>query len=233
LGILILDFGIIKIKYALFPAFTGLFGISTLFMSHLSNIRIPVQHISTPRVSHNKGIFIGSLAGLLSGLLPSIGSSQSATIIQGLFGRGDEKEFLVAQGGVNTANAIYAFLALYIIGRSRSGASIAVKEIIESPSLTDLLFMVGVMLFSTFFAVFITLRIARFASGFVKNIDYQKITKAIITFLILLVIILTGWKGLIILITSSAIGVFVQASDVNRSSCMAVLMVPSILYFLG
>ncbi|MFQ5800408.1 MAG: tripartite tricarboxylate transporter permease [Candidatus Hydrothermarchaeales archaeon] len=233
LGILILDLGVISLKYALFPALTGLFGISTLFVSLRSRVEIPPQSLGWSQVQYRKGVTIGSLAGLLAGLLPSIGSSQSATVIQGLFGRGDEKEFLVALGGVNTANSIYAFLALYLIGRSRSGASIAVKEIMDVPSFPDLLFMVSIVLFTTFFAVFITLELAKLFAGVVQKLDYKLFSRAIIAFLAILVAFLTGWKGLLILVTASAIGIFVQMAGVNRSSCMAVLIVPTIIYFLG
>jgi putative membrane protein len=233
LGILILGQGIISLKFALFPALTGLFGISTLFVSHRTKVEIPPQKITWQPVRYKKGILVGSLAGLLAGLLPSIGSSQSATVVQDLFGKGDEKEFLIAMGGVNTANSIYAFLALYLIGRSRSGASIAVKEILGALAFSDLIFMVSITLFTTFFAVLITLELAKLAAIILERANYHSFSKIIISFLLILVFLLTGWKGLLILLTASAIGVFVQVSGVNRSACMAVLMVPTIIYFLG
>lgn len=233
LGVLILDMGIISLKYALFPALTGLFGISTLLVSLRSKVVIPHQYIAWTSARYGKGVVVGSLAGLLAGLLPSIGSSQSAALVQELFGKGDEKEFLVAMGGVNTTNSIYAFLALYLIGHPRSGSSIAVREIMGGLSFTDLLFIISITLFTTFFAVFITLEIARLSANVVQNLDYQRFSTAVMGFLVFLVVFLTGWRGSLILITASAIGVFVQAAGVNRSSCMALLMVPSILYFLG
>ncbi|RMF89176.1 MAG: hypothetical protein D6733_06875 [Methanobacteriota archaeon] len=233
LGILILDRGIISLKYALFPALTGLFGVSTLLTSLRTNASIPPQTLEWEPVRYGKGVLAGSFAGALAGLLPSIGSSQSATLIQGLFGGGDEKEFLIALGGVNTANSIYAFLALYLIGRARSGASIAVKEIMDVLSPADLLFMVSVVLFTTFFAVFITLELAKMGALFVQSLDYRSFSLVIIAFLTLLVDLLTGWRGLLILATASAIGLFVQEAGVNRSTSMAVLIVPTIIYFLG
>lgn len=233
LGILILDRGVISLKYALFPALTGLFGVSTLLTSLRTNASIPPQTLEWEPVRYGKGVLAGSFAGALAGLLPSIGSSQSATLIQGLFGGGDEKEFLIALGGVNTANSIYAFLALYLIGRARSGASIAVKEIMDVLSPADLLFMVSVVLFTTFFAVFITLELAKMGALFVQSLDYRSFSLVIIAFLTLLVDLLTGWRGLLILATASAIGLFVQEAGVNRSTSMAVLIVPTIIYFLG
>ena len=234
LGIIILELGVINPGKALFPALTGLFGISTLYMSQRTILKIPVQHITSTPVEYGKGVAIGSLAGLVSGILPSLGPSQSATIIQSLFkSGGDEKEFLVAMGGVNTANSLFAFLALYLIERSRSGASIAVKEILSPLSQTDMLFIIGVTLFTTFFAAALTLKLAKTAAAHVPKINYRKFSTATIIFLIALTISLTGLKGLLILVTASAIGVFVQAAGVNRSTCMTVLMIPTILYFLS
>jgi putative membrane protein len=233
LGILILDLGVISWKFALFPALTGLFGISTLMVSLRSSVKLPGQYITWTPVKYKKGVVIGSLAGLLAGLLPSVGSSQSANVVQGLFGRGDEKKFLITLGGVNTANSIYVFFALYLINRSRSGASIAVMEILGDFSFSDLLFMVSITLFTTFFAVFITLETAKMAVKIVQKTDYQRFSRIIIIFLMMLVIFLTGLKGMLILVRASAIGIFVQISGVNRSACMAVLMIPTILYFIG
>jgi len=234
LGIIILELGVINPSRALFPALTGLFGISMLYMSQRTMLKIPVQHITSTPVKYQKGVVIGSLAGLVSGILPSIGPSQSATIIQSLFkSGGDEKEFLVAMGGVNTANSLYAFLALYLIGRSRSGASIAVAEILSPLSQSDMLAIIGVTLFTTFFAAALTLKLAKTAAAHVPKINYKKFAAATITFLIVLTILFTGPKGLLILVTASAIGIFVQAAGVNRSTCMTILMIPTILYFLG
>ncbi|MFV2040660.1 MAG: hypothetical protein ACC644_01590, partial [Candidatus Hydrothermarchaeales archaeon] len=130
-------------------------------------------------------------------------------------------------------NSLYAFLALYLIGRSRSGASIAVREILSPLSQTDMLFIIGVTLFTTFFAAALTLKLAKTAASHVPKINYRKFSTATIIFLIVLTISFTGLKGLLILTTASAIGIFVQAAGVNRSSCMTVLMIPTILYFLG
>ncbi len=92
LGLLILNNGIINNPVqALFPVLTGLFGISTLLMSLNSRVDVPPQFLSWTPTPALKGIGVGSLAGLLAGLLPSIGSSQSATVVQEIFGKGDER----------------------------------------------------------------------------------------------------------------------------------------------
>ncbi|MFQ5976386.1 MAG: tripartite tricarboxylate transporter permease [Candidatus Hydrothermarchaeales archaeon] len=232
LGIIILNYGILSPKYALFPTLTGLFGISTLLTSLKSHPDIPTQNLDYSKENFTRGILVGSLGGMCSGLLPSVGSSQIAVMAQSFLGESDDREFLVALGGINTANAIYALLALYLIGRPRSGASIAVEQILGEVAFTDLVFMISVVMITSLFAVFITLRVARIVIKRVQLIDYQKFTIAILLFLFFMIIYLTGWKGLLIAITATAIGLMPPVIGVKRSHCMTVLIIPTIMYFM-
>lgn len=235
LGIIVLNHYILPQRYALFPALTGLFGIPTLLTSIRSKPKIPRQTFSYSKKMYARGIAMGSTAGILTGLLPSVGSAQSALIIQNAMSReeGNNREFLVAIGGVNTADAIYALFALYLIGNPRSGASIAVEQIMGKFGFNDFVFMVGVVLATTFFAASITLGLARRLIMGIESIDYNLFTRAILVFLILLITILTGWKGLLIAATSTSIGLIAIHAGIKRSHSMALLMVPTILYFLG
>jgi len=234
LGIIILNHYILPPKYVLFPALTGLFGISTLLSSARSRPKIPRQTFSYSKRMYLRGIVMGSLGGVLTGLLPSVGSSQSALIIQNLMGKGERnvREFLVSLGGVNTSDAIYALFALYLIGNPRSGASIAVEQIIGEFGFNDLLFMVAVVMATTFFAAAITLRLARFFVGHIQSIDYGLFTKALLLFLTLFVILLTGWRGILVAATATSIGLSTIYAGVKRTHGMALLMVPTIMYFL-
>ncbi|MEE9610685.1 MAG: tripartite tricarboxylate transporter permease [Desulfatiglandales bacterium] len=234
LGIIILNHYILPPKYVLFPALTGLFGISTLLSSARSRPKIPRQTFSYSKRMYLRGIVMGSLGGVLTGLLPSVGSSQSALIIQNLMGKGERnvREFLVSLGGVNTSDAIYALFALYLIGNPRSGASIAVEQIIGEFGFNDLLFMVAVVMATTFFAAAITLRLARFFVGRIQSIDYGLFTKALLLFLTFFVILLTGWRGILVAGTATSIGLSTIYAGVKRTHGMALLMVPTIMYFL-
>lgn len=233
LGILVLGKGLLPANYALFPTLTGLFGLSTLLVSLQCRVEIPEQKLEYDPGNYPKGILAGSLGGILTGLLPSIGSSQSALIIQSLMGRKDEKSFLVALGGVNTSDAIYALFALYLIDNPRSGASIAVERLMLEVTYADFLFMVGVVLFTSFFAALITMNLAKFFVTKIQKLNYGKFSLGVLLFLTALILLLTGPLGLLIAGTGAAIGVAAPLAGVQRSHCMAVLIVPTILYYLG
>lgn len=232
LGFLVLDTNILDPNYVLFPTLTGLFGMSTLLVSLRSNPNIPPQTMREHGNMPAKGIFIGPAAGVLAGLVPSMGSSQSAILVQKAFKDEGDSEFLAALGGVNTTESLYAFLALYLIGNPRSGASIAVERIFSSVDFYDFLFMVGVVLVSAAFATPLTLALGRVLVPRVQGIDYSKFSLATILFLLAVVTIVTGPVGVFICVTATAIGLIPALSGAKRSTCMAVLILPTMFYFL-
>lgn len=233
LGLLVLNKGLLPAKFALFPTLTGLFGLSTLLISMRCRVEIPEQELEYDSGNYPGGLLAGSLGGVLTGLLPSIGSSQSALIIQNFIGKKEEKSFLVALGGVNTSDAVYALFALYLIGNPRSGASIAVERLLPEVTYPDFLFMAGVVLFTSFFAALITLNLAKFFVRKIQKLDYRKFSLGVLLFLTILILFLTGPLGLLIAGIGTAIGVAAPLAGVKRSHCMAVLIIPTILYFLG
>jgi len=85
LGMLILNGNILAPKYSLFPTLTGLFGISTLLASLKNETVVPPQNLDYDDAQYRSSIAAGSIAGALTGLLPGVGSSQSALIVQNAF----------------------------------------------------------------------------------------------------------------------------------------------------
>jgi len=232
LGILVLNGNVLPPKYSLFPTLTGLFGISTLLASLRHETVVPPQTLDYDDTSYRQSIAAGSVAGALTGLLPGIGSSQSALIVQNAFKDKNEKEFLVAIGGVNTSDAIYSIFALYLIGNPRSGASIAVEHILKEFTFQDFMSIVAVVLIATPFATGITLALSRVSVRRLQNLDYAKFSKYVLCFLFVFIFAMTGLRGVLIAVTATAIGLVAAITGVKRSHCMAVLVVPTILYFL-
>ncbi len=233
LGVVILGHSSFSGSDALFPTLTGLFGVSTLLLSARVGDTIPNQSLRYEPGMHPSGILAGSIGGMLTGLLPGVGSSQSALMVHNLLGKKGEKNFLVAMGGVNTSDGIYALLALYLISNPRSGASIAVERLMGELTRGDFLFMVATVMLTTFFAAYITLALGRILVKRVQRISYRPFSASILVFLVVLVYILTGYMGLLILITATGIGLIAPLTGVKRTHSMAVLIIPTILYYLS
>ena len=233
LGYIVLNYPLLPPRYALFPALTGFFGISTILTSLHLRSTPPEQSFACSKGFYLGGMLAGSIGGVLAGLLPGIGSAQSALMVQSLFrGRRDEREFLVAHGGVNTAAAIFALLALFLIGNPRSGASVAAAALIGEADFADFAFMLGIAMVSSAVAALATLGIARVAVRRIGEMDYKALSIGVLLFLWLSIFVLTGAAGMLVAVTSTAIGLVAAFSGVRRSHCMAVLILPTIIYFL-
>jgi putative membrane protein len=220
-------------QLTLFPALTGLFGLSALFSSIWMKARIPPQQeIRDVGGDHRRPIVAGWLSGMFSGLLPGVGAVQAGIIVAQLFGS-KTREFLTALGGINTANMFFTLVVFYTLGKTRSGAVAAISQIIDSLSTGDVLVMVAAGILTAFIASVITLRIGRFSLQRVRNIEYKKISLATITMLLILVLVLSGPIGLLVSVTGMFTGLFCILSGARRTHLMGFLLLPTIVFFSG
>ena len=248
---------------ALFPSLAGLFGLAGLLFAVSTSGprgRIPVSAgkslgMSPPRIAASGGV--GGAAGLLVGLLPGLGAANAATLLLLLqrvpawfrrrFARADRTEpprsppdpadarsYLVTTSSLNTSEALFAIVALYVIGRSRSGASIAVEQILGADvSRGDLLAMAWAMALAGVVAAAILWRGGpRFAAAF-GAVDERGLNWGVITFLIVLTALLLGTGGLAILVAATAVGLVPLLTGARRAQLMGFFLVPALLFFSG
>ncbi len=222
----------------LFPALGGLFGVSTLLDSLRTTSGIPEQRITRPVLSKKetmKSIATGSVAGSTVGFLPGL-SSGVATVVAMLFRKEPEREqVIITLSAINTTNAFFVLIALFLILRPRSGAAIVVNQLIPveqwSTTLlpTSLIYLIIGSLVAATLGFFLTLIIGkRFAKVFVK-FPYRKIVTTIIILIIVMVFMFTGVLGVFILAISTCIGLLPPFFGVRRSHGMGVLLVPVII----
>ncbi|MCK4637251.1 MAG: tripartite tricarboxylate transporter permease [Methanomicrobia archaeon] len=238
LGYIILNSHILPEDQKLFPVFTGLFGLSILFFSLKNKNSFPVQPLDfkllIPKMEILKSIIKGSLAGMFVAFFPGLGNAQATVLVQIVKLKKkihDSRAFIIACSGVNTSNAIFSLLALYTIRKPRSGAIIAIQKIIEIDRNTLLIFL-SVILISSGIAVFLNLYFGKVGVCIIQKIPYTKLCILIFTFLILLIFLFTGFIGLLVLVTSLAIGILPHIFGIKKSHCMGVLLFPIILYYL-
>ena len=238
---------------ALFPSLAGLFGVAGLLFAIGTTApggRIPVSTrkslgLSRPRIAASGGI--GGAAGLLVGLLPGLGAANAATLLLLLEERlpwrkrprgspepADARSYLVTTSSLNTSEALFAIAALYVIQRSRSGASIAVEQILGGDvSRGDLLAMAAAMAIAGAVAASIMWRGGpRFASAF-GAVNETGLNWGVVTFLIVLTSMLLGLGGLAILVAATAVGMIPLLAGVRRAQLMGFFLVPAMLFFSG
>ena len=179
------------------------------------------------KISLKKKVSEPQLGGLRTSLYSDPHASSPETLQS-------SKEFIVSISGVNTSNAIFGLVAFVVIGRTRSGAMAAVKEILgtDSLDLPVLLLFFASMVLTAIFSYFSTVWIGNNAHHLLKKVDYTKLCAGVLVGLTVMVFLFTGLFGLFIFVISTPIGMLSSFMNVRKSHAMGVILLPVILYFL-
>ena len=221
----------LEMSQPLLPLLTGLFGSSTLILSIQNKTKIPKQEITKPKVKLKKPLLGAFIASPLCSFLPGLGSGQAA-VIGNLISRQNNKGFLVLLGATNTFVMGFSFLALFAISRTRSGAAVAVKEILGTVSNNTLILIVITILIAGIASFFLTKKLSKFLVHKFQKVNYTWLATGTLVFLVILVTIISGWKGLLVLITATITGLYCISLGVRRTNMMGCLLLPVIIFYL-
>ncbi|MEL4305297.1 tripartite tricarboxylate transporter permease [Methanococcoides sp. LMO-2] len=144
------------------------------------------------------------------------------------------KEFIVSVSGVNTANAIFGLFALAVIGKTRSGAMVAVEELLQVASLTaqDIILFLLVIAITALLSYFSTIAIGNNIHKMLARLDYSMICISVLLGLALMSLLFTGFFGLLIFVIAIPLGMSASFMKIRKSHAMGVILLPVILYFL-
>ena len=222
-----------NIKEPLLPLLAGLFGLSSLILSIKNNTKIPKQINQNLKIEIKKikFILIGFIAGVFSAFLPGLGSAQTSVLTSSIIRKIEPKDFLILNSSINSVNLIGSFITLFTINKARSGIAVAVSQLINL-TLNKLILIFSVILATTFIATVLTICFSRIFSKLISKINYERLCYSIIVLITILVLIISKPIGLLILITSTSLGVYVQLKQVNKNHLMGCLLLPVILYFI-
>jgi len=221
----------------LFPMLSGFFGASFLITSLMSSPEIPEQketEIRIPKKMRLRGALTGSLAGAFVAWIPGV-SSSSATVISRIFlprSPYEIEEFIISVSSVNTANMILSLVALFTIGKARTGAMVYLKEIFPEISAMHFLFFLLVILLVSLISYWLTIYFGRIFAEKISKVNYRALCLSVLLFLTSLVILLNAIFGLLIYLISTFIGLLSVFLGVRRVNCMGSLLLPLILYYL-
>ena len=233
LGLLVLNQ--LSIKQPLFPILSGLFGISTLFISLFNTMKIPnqitVEKIEWRSTKRILDYMKAGLSSLFVSIMPAIGAAQAAVISQAFTKFKDKEDFLVVLGGINTAAALFTLTTFFLIGRARTGVVAVIKDIVKL-NFEAYLILVAVCFFAMIVGAILTLKLSKFVAKYVSKINYRKISLGVICFISILVLGFSGLIGLWVLLIATSIGILAPLVGVRRIHLMACLVVPVVVYYL-
>lgn len=228
LGLCVLN---LEIKEPLLPLLTGLFGSSLLIISIRNKIEISKQEINFQKCKFLRPIIGALLASPLCGFLPGLGSGQAA-VLGNTISKTDRKGFLVLIGATNVLVMGLSFVSLYAISKTRTGAAVAIQEIVGTLPWRFLLFILIIVLICGTISFFLTKRLAKFFSSKINRINYSLLSIITVIFLIIIVFIFSDFLGLLVLIASTLTGIYFHSLDIKKSHMMGCLLIPTMIFYL-
>ena len=237
---------------ALLPLFAGLFGISGLLLSRASRVVIPPQEppparLALPRWQRVRGLLGGAVGGATVSWFPAVSGGIATLVARQLAGGEDEsgeeaaREFLLSNAAVNTAVTLFSVVALFVTGRTRSGAAAAVDAVgdgalVRWAPVDSFPILLAAILLASVLAAGLSFPLSRAAARrFARAVSgrhWARVTDAVIGFLVLLTAILAGPVGLVVLVTATAVGLLPPLLGVRRVHLMGCLLVPVIATLL-
>lgn len=226
----------------LLPALSGLFGAATLLEALTLPNRIPHQYLRIaddrlrPAASASS-LAAGVAAGATISLLPGL-TNASATGLATALRRGTDAETLVSLGAVNTANAVFNLLMLYLFLKTRSGAVVALEQLMpvrtwEGQLPSDLLLLLFSGLAAAAASLALTLALGRLFARRIHRVPYRPLLIAVLAYMTLVSLVFTGWTGLLVFATGAALGLVPVRLGLRRTHLTGVLLVPILSYLLA
>jgi putative membrane protein len=229
LGLCVLN---LDVKEPLLPLLTGLFGSSMLITSIKNKIQIPPQEINKPKINLFKPLLGSVIASPLCGFLPGLGGGQSA-ILANTISKTDSRGFLVLVGATNILVMGLSFVSLYAISKTRTGAAVAIQQIIGTLSWKLLVVLLFVVLASSIISFFLTKFLTKMFSQKISKVNYSVLSVGTLIFLTMIVLIFSGFLGFLILVASTFTGIYFNSLPIKKTHMMGCLLVPTIIYYLG
>ena len=231
---------------SLFPALTGLFGISGLLWALLTleeknNVTINKEQninlLETPLPSIR-----GGLAGMIVGILPGLGGANAATmllLIERWLGSNkdrnyENRSYLVTTSSLNTSEAIIAIVSLYLIQKSRSGASVAIEQLIGSMmTLGNLQLILISMIISGIISTFLLWNGGPQIAKKIQKYNYASLNWSLMAFLFIMVLLFMNIGGIAVIICSTLVGLMPYVFNVRKGQLMGFFLIPVMIYYSG
>jgi putative membrane protein len=215
------------VKEPLFPLFSGLFGGSGLILS--TSTKIPPQkkaNIKLPFPKIAKSLTSGVFAGSIVTLFPGLGPSQAAALLPV---KNSGISYLVLIGALGSVDVVVSLVTWFVMGKARNGAVVILKQIVDVVNPSLFIFMLGCVLFSVGIAsIFSIIAALGYAKLFTK-LNYMYVCISVIIFLNIMVLIISGWLGILTFWIASFLGMIPAITGTNRSNAMGCLILPILI----
>jgi putative membrane protein len=219
------------VREPLFPLLSGLFGASGLLLSIVSKVSVPEQADTDILKLRKIPLFLSALTGVLAGsmvtLFPGLSPSQAASLAQ--VKKMKSIQFLVLTGALGTVDVVISLVTLFVLGKARNGAVVVIEQLLGAVPESGLIAFLAAACASAGLSAIAALFSSKLYAGMIEKIDYSLLSALVSLFLLAMSFILSGWLGVLIFITATAIGLIAPLTNVSRSHAMGCLLLPTLI----
>jgi len=235
----------------LLPMFAGLFGVPGLLLS-LNSRSVP-SFSSKTKDDHGfapapRDLAIGMLGGMIVGWMPGMTSGSAVTLCSpGTSEHSHEGDlpgslrFIWLYSAVSASGAVFALGALFVISRARSGTMEAVKGLLGADALGGtwssepfpMVSLLTAMVLAGLLSYLVLTRCDRWLVRCREVLCSKRLAVASLVFVVGLSIWLTGFRGGLLMVACSSLGLIPPLVGVRRIQLMGCLLVPVGSLFLG
>ncbi len=233
LGVVV--FSLPQIKDPLFPLLSGLFGLSGLLISFFENTKIPEQKISKEvslKWKELGRVLMGSSIGVfIIQFFPGMGAAQGAVMSNQVVKDVKDEGYLALVGAMGTMSVIFSLVTFFTLGKAKDGSIVALSKL-TTVGLSEFLLLLTVYLIAGSVAVFLTLSLSKKFSKLIAKVNYKLLVISIIIFVVGMCLVLNGPLGLLVMLTSTAVGLVAPLKNIPRNHAMGCLLLPVVFYLL-
>jgi putative membrane protein len=215
------------LRDALFPLLSGLFGVPLLVASNGGSVRVD-EHGEGVNVGCCRSGLIGSSLGLLTSMLPGVGSGVAASV-GARFVPDVPETYLGLTGAVDTADFYLSLATLWAVEKARNGVVVVMDQMMGSVGFAVLL-VVGVV--AVGLGGVVTLSLQPWIPVVFEHVPYQWVSFGVVVFLAGLTVVLSGVRGFAVFCVASLLGMVTHRWGVPKISMMACIVFP-VLVFLA
>ena len=187
------------------------------------------RHVGHLDLGFIKYVLLGVIFGMFADLLPGISSASQVAAFMTIFFPLNTISFLASIAAISVSAGMFSLATVTSIGKSRVGATAWLSKFIDiNANLLPLLvfFMVSMVL-----SIFV-LYILRKKICVLASIDFSRFNLVLAFYLAALVILLNGFYGLVIFCIASALGWLTIKLDVERTTMMGAVIIPTLILLL-
>jgi len=145
-------------------------------------------------------------------------------------------EVIAILSATNTAVTVMVLAFLYLVGRPRSGAALALNMMypivewgaVEPPP--DFIRLLAVTVAAGLFSVPVMIKVGKGMLKLHELIPLRSLVLSVIIFVTILVWLSTGWIGIGVLIAGTVLGLMPPRIGIRRSHGMGIILVPIMIY---